>query len=115
MLLNALAPILAVFVVFVVFALRALFALPSGSRASLFAIGGAVTKGLLTGVPLALAVSFAFVPSVSAHVFSSWSCEGYGDVDAITIIPSALSQSTNLTDGSSSTNRLTYYLRHDLV
>ena len=108
MLLNSLAPVLLLVIVFSLYAFRALLSLPSGSRASPRAIGGAMIKGLLGGMPLALVVSFAFVPSVSAHVFSSWSCEGYGDVDAITV-----DATTNIAVPSSSA-RLTYYLKRDL-
>ena len=121
MLMNALAPILLVLFVFFLSTLRACVSLPRGSCAIARAVGGAVTNGLLGGAPFALVVSFAFVPSVSARIFASWSCEGYGDVDAITIISSPLDQManltnlTNITSGASESPRTTYYLRRDLV
>ena len=63
---------------------------------------------------MALVVSFAFVPSVSARIFSSWSCEGYGDVDEITVIQASVNLSTELAAEASSGGRLAYYLWRDL-
>ena len=39
--------------------------------------GGSRTQLLLAGMPLGLALSFAFVPSVSAYIFSAWNCVAY--------------------------------------
>jgi hypothetical protein len=58
----------------------------ASKRAGKESVGRALMRGLLNATPFALLVTFCFVPSVSASIFASWSCEPYGSVDAVAIM-----------------------------
>ena len=42
-----------------------------------------VPEAGVTVIPLALLLSFAFVPSVSANIFAAWSCAPFRNVDSV--------------------------------
>ena len=61
-------------------------------------------KGALKAMPLALLITFMFVPSVSSRILTTFgSCAEYGDVDAVA-----------QTGNGTFINRFVYFLRRDL-
>ena len=104
MLSTGLAPIGVVLIVFIAFTIRTL--LLASNRLNISTIRSSLSKGVLHGLPLALIVSFTFVPAVSARIFESWSCEKYSEVDAVAVVSTDAAEDP---DG-----REVYFLRGDL-
>ena len=48
-------------------------------------VSSVVARGMLTATPYVLLITFVFVPSVSATVFSVWSCDEFGAVDRLAV------------------------------
>jgi hypothetical protein len=71
LLVYALAPILLVWVVFVGVLVYSAYTSSKNS------VKGALSSALLAATPLALYVTFLFVPSVSAKIFTTWFCKQY--------------------------------------
>jgi hypothetical protein len=85
LLLHALTPVAVILIIFVAYAFYAVATAKASPDGTKPALRDTLLRGLLDGVPLALLISFSFVASISAQIFSSWSCEAYGSIDAITV------------------------------